>query len=190
LLRLLRKASLLWLGLGCMAVAATITVAASRDKGSPQTAEFASNPDPFTRANGLDPAAARPAGNSHVIGSLRVIRGKGVTCIIFGDGDHCLPEKLVAEGRDVSIQSSCGGRNKMMAVFGAVPPKTYAVGMRWSNGIASYSKTINGVFVFDSATPSKSSHYPIILEWRERDSHVLFKTPFPLEPNQFCLNAR
>jgi len=141
-------------------------------------------PYPFTRANGLNPANAQGAGTSSVIGALKIVRGNGVACVLHEEGDHCISEELINQGRDISVHTGCGSTNRTMAIYGVAPSQTTAVRIPWTNGSTTEATLDNGVYDYDGPTPSGSGPYPASLTWT--GSSGASSTPFPLTPNQFC----
>lgn len=197
-----RKSRIALLVLVCAAVGVTagaVAIAAThhashrklhlpRARRASGIAAITPGPYPFTRANGLDPANAQPAGTSSVVGALKVVRGNGVACLLYSDGgDHCLSEELIDHGRDVDVQNNCSASSDhAMAIFGVAPAGTEKVTLQWSDGSTTSSGTVNGVYLFDGTTPQSGSAYPTAVLWQNASGSTLSSSKFPIGPSQFC----
>jgi hypothetical protein len=138
-----------------------------------------------TRANGLNPATAQTAGTSSVVGALKIVRGAGLSCVLYGaEADHCLSSELIDQGRDINVHNNCGSGAHEMAIFGAAPAGTTAVEITWSDSTTTPASLDDGIYHYDGTTPSDGAAYPTELTWT--GSTGAAETKFPIGPGQFC----
>lgn len=141
-----------------------------------------------TRANGLSLAHLRTVFVTQEGRIAGVVRGHGVTCLVYSTGeDRCATQAQIAQGQVLNVRNDCSKLgHRSMTIVGLVPGAVRSVSVAYSNRTALIARVTDSAFNVEATTPMPGKPHPVVVLWRGAKGKPLARLPFPVLPGEYC----